>query len=525
MVVALAGDALLGQSGFGWKQATVLVIGVALLMVAVALVPLPGGWLEGPRRTWPLVLGIGIAGAVTLWSRLGGLDQSLWHDEVFSVIYFVHAGPDTIVAGDYVPNNHVLFNLLNYGTTHVIGESEISLRLWAVLPALAGAALIAFWAWRSLGPWTALVAAVLIATSPIHHDLAREARGYGLLLLAGALMFVSACLVANGGGRRDWILLGLAGVVGGYTAPQFVLGFVGQSLALLVRADLRKRVLLLLVVVGIVLIALYAPVLTEIPGAADTVSGGPLAWHGFVSAPMEHLLQPSFDLLAGRPTDAYMVDPNTAAQILSGTLVAIGCILLWRTGRQMLCALLVAPILFVYAVLTLGRFHVHERYGSFLLFHALLLVAIAIVGLVRAWPHIGLRYAAGGAAVAVGAVLLVQMVDRSDRYQDTPRENFKRVAEVVRAQGVSKVVTDSARPDGLRYYLGADNVTALPPDWLEPGFCSPTPPVVFVEHPFRGAEEQPPPDLSCLQARHATMTRISQRDRGGHIDVWVLPSG
>jgi hypothetical protein len=59
---------------------------------------------------------------------------------------------------------------------------------------------------------------------------------------------------------------------------------------------------------------------------------------------------------------------------------------------------------------------------------------------------------------------------------------------------------------------------------LERLFCSSRDPLVYVEHPFRGAGEPPPPHRFCLQRRGARMVRVRQHDRGGHIDVWKLPS-
>jgi hypothetical protein len=519
IAAGLLADSALGHAtgGVGWKQATALVFGAVLVLAGMALAPLRDD--EQPSRgTTALVwLALGLAGALLLWTRLAGLNQSLWHDEVFSVVHYVARGPQEIVSGDYVPNNHVLFNLLGYGTTRVLGESEVTLRLWSVVPAIAAAVLIVWWTWRLRGRWTALVVAVLVTSSPIHHDLAREARGYGLMLLAGALMLVFSYRVAAGGGRSSWIVLALAGVIGAYTAPQFVLGFVGQSVPLLARRELRKRALVLLVGVGAVLLLIYAPLLADIVRSPGTVSGGPLPWHAPVSGPILHLVQPTFDVLADRPTDAYLIEPNTPDGILAGLLVLIGALTLWRARDRMLSALLVVPLLFVYTVLTIGRFHVHERYGSFLLFHALVLVAVAIVALVRVPARGAPRWAAAAVAAVVAIVLLVNATDRSDRFQTMPRENFKRVREIVTSRGVTKVITDSTRPDGLRYYLGAANVAQVV------GPVCKSPPVVFVSHPYGKAEDLDPGDLSCLRVLGAVQVRVPQRDRGGHIDVWFPP--
>jgi Dolichyl-phosphate-mannose-protein mannosyltransferase len=519
---------VLGHSGggFGWKSSVLLLAGAGLVVVGAARVALAD---EDETRhpgleRWLPWLAIAVAGLFVLWSRLDALNQSLWHDEVFSIVNYTSKGPSEILFGDYVPNDHVLFNLLAWPTAKLLGESEVSYRLWSVVPAIAAGAVIVWWAWGALGRWTAAIVALLVAFSPVHHDLAREARGYGLGFLAGALMLVFAYRVARGGARRDFWVLGLAGVVGTFTLPQFAIAYLGQAVPLLTRRDLRVRVLVMLGAVGAVVLLLYAPVLSDIIDTSDTVSGGPLSWHAPVTGPLEHLLQPNLDLLAHRPTDAYAIVPNRPDQVIAGTLALVGAIMLWRAGSRMLLALLLVPLPFTYTVLTLGRFHVHERYGSFLLFHALLLAAVGIVGLVRAYPAGRLRYAAAGVAVLIAAITLVRAVDRSRDYHDLPRENFKRVAEIVDGHPARRILTDSARPEGLRYYLPDRDLVVLPRDQLEAAFCSSHPPRIYIEHPFRGADEPPPPSLTCLERKGAVRIRARQRDRDQHIDVWLLPN-
>lgn len=541
VVAGRFGDRLLGHgtSQFGWGQTTILGLGIVLVVAGAALVPLkpragvrrPGlGWLP-----WPIICG---AGAFILWSRLASLDQSLWHDEVFSVVHYSSRGPNAIFFDEYIPNNHVLFNLLAWATTSVSGESEIAYRLWSVVPAIAAVVVVVWWTWRILDPWTSVAVAVFVATSPIHHDLTREARGYGLTFLAGALMLVFAYKVGRGGGRRDLFALGVAGVIGGLTVPQFAIGFVGQTVPLLMRRDLRRRALAMLAAVGGVLLVLYAPVLSDMVRSADTVSGSALPWHGPVSAALKDLLQPSFDVLANRRTDAYFVTSHRPDQLLAGALALIGGVLLWRAGARLLLALLVVPVVFTYSVLTATGLHVHERYGSFLLFHTLILAAVAVVRGVQAFPRGAARYAATGAAVVIAGLTVAHALTRSRRFHDMPREDFKRVARVVKAQGATRVVTDSARPIGLQYYMGGSKVSALPGSWLRAFFCSSRagdippevrglrdavlkPPVVFVEHPFAASEESA--DAICLERRGATSVTVHQRDRGERIVIWFLP--
>ena len=85
-----------------------------------------------------VVLGLALVG-----SRLVGLGQSFWHDEVVAVEDFIRAGPHEILAGPDL--SHELFSLLAWATSRVVGESEIAFRLWSAVPFMAGVALVTVW--------------------------------------------------------------------------------------------------------------------------------------------------------------------------------------------------------------------------------------------------------------------------------------------------------------------------------------------------------------------------------------------
>ena len=126
----------------GGKRKAALAAGLVLTLAAtLVLPPAPRlGLLRRVRLPRPLALAaIGCALLLLAWALLAALDQSLWHDEAFSVLTYTSHGPGEILFGDYVPNDHVLFNLLAWLTTGVLGQSEVAYRLWSVLPALAAA--------------------------------------------------------------------------------------------------------------------------------------------------------------------------------------------------------------------------------------------------------------------------------------------------------------------------------------------------------------------------------------------------
>jgi hypothetical protein len=160
-------------------------------------------WQDVNRRittTVVLVTSYGLLGSTLLISRLAGLDKSYWFDEVITVRYFVRAGPREILTGPYIPNNHELFSLLAWATRWTVGESEIGLRLWSVLPFLAGVALVTVWLHTRLTPLSGVLFLFLATVSPLLLDLSRQARGYGLAFFAMSVLIVGA-LEADRDGR------------------------------------------------------------------------------------------------------------------------------------------------------------------------------------------------------------------------------------------------------------------------------------------------------------------------------------
>jgi hypothetical protein len=288
----------------------------------------------------------------------------------------------------------------------------------------------------------------------------------------------------------------------------------------------RTRTLVTVAATGALLLVFYSPLLGDILSASNQNFGRQLSWHGPVTTAALDLLAPNvrFAFTSALPPDL----PNsavTADGVIAGVFAAAGALILWRSHERMLTALLVVPVLFTYLMLTIGRFYVEPRFGSFLVFHMFVLAAAAVVGLIQWIPNRrGRTLVAASAGAGVGVVVAHGVV-AANRLHELPRENFKEAAAVVHRHGAVRVLTDSTRPTGLTYYLGDRNVIVLPPAQLEQAFCTSHPPLTYIEHPFRGTLDPKPPRLDCLRRRGATRVRVPQRDRGGHLDVWVLTDG
>ena len=472
-----------------------------------------------------MAIGILVIAALLLaWTRIDG-DESLWHDEAFTALNFIGPGPTVIVSGDYVPNDHIVFNLLTWATTNLLDDhTESSFRLWSTLPALAAIGVLGWWLWRRLSPWTATIFVVLALLSPLHLELARQARGYGIAFLALALLLVSADNAGRNGGRLAWAAFAGVGVVGSYNLPVFVLAFVGVAVAIVVTrpARLRACAITVLAAAGI-LLALYAPLLTDVLGSTDQEFGAPLPWHAPLTGPIQDLLAPSAELLL----DA--ASAPTWAELVIAALVIAGIARLVLTDRARYAALLLVPVLFTYLALTFLRFFVEPRFTSYLLLPMLVLVAAALAAPIETVTRrLELRALAAIAAAgiaALGVLGTVRIVADAHESAELPIENFEMVGEIIDGAEIGPVITNTIRPEGLRYYLGRDRVAVLSGPYLRQAVCRGTAPFAFVDHPLAiGFEVPSPAPLRCLERRGGVRVQVRQRpERGGHIDVWIVP--
>jgi mannosyltransferase len=155
------------------------------MSTAVSLPPVAIGAERRLVAWWPLAALVVLAAVL----RLATLDQqSLWYDEAYTPVHVLHASLwATLRSVADTENTPPLWYLLIWAVTRVFGTGAIALRLPS---ALAGIATIPV-AWaigRELGSRRAgLIAAALVATSPLFVWYSQEARAYSLFVLLAAL--------------------------------------------------------------------------------------------------------------------------------------------------------------------------------------------------------------------------------------------------------------------------------------------------------------------------------------------------
>jgi hypothetical protein len=454
--------------------------------------------------------------AVLVWSRFSLLGVSFWRDEAYTAVHYVDEGPDEIILGRYVPNNHVLFSLLAWLTTQTGGRGEAVYRLWSVVPAIAAVVFVAWWSWRRVSRLAAVIVLLLVLVSPMHLGLAAEARGYGLGFLAGAGVLVSAIRAGELGRSRDLAFFAVFATIGVWTLPVFALLVVMQGLVLIALPAVRRRTLVAIAGVAVASLTFYAPLLGDVLGRANQRFGDQLPWYGWLQGPSNHIVLPTLRALA--PKEPAWISEEPLLGVVAVVLVALAVYRCWRRVEYVLLAGLIVPVVGVYAVLVVGRLYVHPRFASYLLFHIVVLLAL---GVTEAW-----RLTAGsssGRAVAALAGVLALIVGVHNAIVDTqplaraPIDNYRLVAQIADGSEIDEVVTNSPRPEGLYFYLGERRVKQLGPFQLAAVLCDGTRSFAFVDH---RTADSPETDVSCLRERGLAPINVEQRAPGS-LDVWL----
>jgi hypothetical protein len=448
-------------------------------------------------------------------SRLLLLDAGLWNDEAFTAHFFVDRGPDAILRGDYIPNDHVLFNLLTWHATEALGRREFVYRLWSVIPGVLSAVAFAEWTRRRLGVAVALAFLLLVATSPLHLELTVQARGYGLGFAAMSLLLAGAAGRGPSGPPRFGLVAG-AGILGTWTLPVFVLPFLGECAFLLGRSKGRAKTLATVTAVGVASLAFYLPLLGAILASSGQDFGSRAEWTDVLAGPYRDLFSPWVDRAAtGIPL------PIGAAVFWA--IAGLGLVDLSRRDDRLLAGTLLAPLLVTYASLAALRLQYVPRFVSYLLLPAALLLAS---GLVAAGRRAASRLPAsvhGLARILLLAATLGIVADGARLALDwsrTPLETYREALALARRTGLGDVVVNSRFSAGFEWYRGGLRLFFPDPDTLSALLCRRDLRFVFVDYPLYGR----PYDATCLEQRGLEPTVLRQRAGGqlGRMSVWTM---
>ncbi len=469
----------------------------------------------GIRRREILVLaGYSVLGAVLIWSRFANLGESYWHDEIVTVAHFVRTGPREILVGTYLSNNHELFSLLAWVTSSLVGESEVVVRLWSVIPFVFGVVLVTGWLHARMGAPTALLYLFFATLSPQLLDLSRQARGYGLAFLAMSALVAAASEADRTG--RTWALATFfaAGIVGTWTMPIFGIAFVTTGGVLLTNPSLRRRAALGLAGSTLAIIAWYAPHFDGLLSGSEQQFGEQIPWAGIVIAPVEQSLLPAFVGIDGKELATNL----GGFALIAALVVLLASSPLLRQGRMAL--LLGSGVVATLAVVWATRLYLLPRFVSFLLVPLLIFLSS---GTARVLARFGATKRPGvRVIVALTTLLLVAAVFVSTAVQVTrlPREAHRNAAAIIRDRTPpsAPVFAYTVQPMDLAFYLGAP-VQGLVASEVVSRVCDSSRDVVFVEQLFAIQ----PVHVPCLRRAGVRHYRFRQYSRGDAINVWFVP--
>ena len=180
------------------------------------------------RVHWVVISCLVVLGNVLAWRAYS---QAITYDEAYTWLAFVRH-PLQDVFTSYTGNNHVLFSLLAWVTTHSLGVSELTLRLPSLVAAAGYLAIARSLAQAVSGP-SALCAVVTAALvlNPFILDFLVAARGYGIgtTALLFAVLHVLRSSEVSAGVTNRTIVVGLA--LGVSIASNLSLAFPSAGLA------------------------------------------------------------------------------------------------------------------------------------------------------------------------------------------------------------------------------------------------------------------------------------------------------
>lgn len=150
-------------------------------------------------RNWrkPLaILFLALSLLAGLLFRLTDISRSLWLDELHTS-WTVQQGPTEVISRAADGNQTPLYFLAVWVITSVLGESELTLRIFSVLCGLGLTVLISLITWRWTRSWGAtLMVSLIAAADPYWIEYSQEARVYSALMLVSTMQiffFVEAC--------------------------------------------------------------------------------------------------------------------------------------------------------------------------------------------------------------------------------------------------------------------------------------------------------------------------------------------
>lgn len=189
------------------------------------------------------------------------------YDEVFSAVNCANVHPSQTVAFYMLPNNHILYNLVNNLVFHPVVDKVLTGRIISGICHLLLAVILYYWLFKKLGNrWFALLYTTLLLLQFPVWGFSFQGRGYAPYLLCAYLSAISleAYLAKE---SRNWLAVHALSVIAGFCImPSFLFWFAAVSLYVLGYSIwYRKpgfRLLKAYVIAGVCVYFFYLPGIT-----------------------------------------------------------------------------------------------------------------------------------------------------------------------------------------------------------------------------------------------------------------------
>lgn len=239
-----------------WAGAANLIL-LGLLAASTRWWLRPRYLVERSSPRLPAGFSMAVGGAMLVCAILGAvrLDDSLWHDEEYSVrrailgTYRIKSDEVKLRELPWAhtfwsyrkPTNHILQSVLSRLSLSAwrmtarpsgLQINEIAVRLPSYLAGVLSVGALALMLARAGLPWPGVAAAWLLALHPWHVKLAPEARGYAFVFLFLSLIALCAIQALDSGRWRWWLGLALSELLLLWTWPPAVFAVVGLNVCL-----------------------------------------------------------------------------------------------------------------------------------------------------------------------------------------------------------------------------------------------------------------------------------------------------
>ena len=169
-----------------------------------------------------VIFALGVVTLLGLLIRLIQIDRTVDYDEAYTFIHFASRSLRYIVTDYSAPNNHVFHSLMVYLAYHIFGNHLWALRLPALMAGVLTIPAVYMAGKVFYGRNAALIAAVLVACTPMLVDFSDNARGYTLMCLFSCLILWIAAILRERSSFTGWLLLAVFSALGFYTLPVMV---------------------------------------------------------------------------------------------------------------------------------------------------------------------------------------------------------------------------------------------------------------------------------------------------------------